>query len=204
MTILQSTHRRPVVSISSHTHQASFKCIVRLCNLWTMVNIIIPLLTRIGSLHKWFVLRCLGTRHVNIKMPSPQYRNSHYKDKTVVRPSYLYNGNLCTRKAGLYIETGPQQPVEPGTAEQPRQQYVVTAHCSHGAIYSHCVGLPLLITTIDWSYGTNQLRPLGNNSSRWFGGNNLLTPLLGIRPWSHLAVHGNRKTLKCKGSWIHC
>ena len=39
----------------------------------------------------------------NIKMLSYQYRESHYKDKTVVRPSYLYQGNLHTGKmASLY------------------------------------------------------------------------------------------------------
>ena len=36
-------------------------------------------------------------------MPSYQYRDSHYKDDTVVRPSYLYQGNLHTGKmASLY------------------------------------------------------------------------------------------------------
>ena len=33
-----------------------------------------------------------------IKMPSYQYRNSRYKDKTVVRPSYLYNGKSSYSK----------------------------------------------------------------------------------------------------------
>ena len=37
----------------------------------------------------------------NIKM-SHQYRNSHHKDKTVLRPTYLYNGNLYTGKTSLY------------------------------------------------------------------------------------------------------
>ena len=35
-----------------------------------------------------------------------QYRDTHYKDKTVSRPSYLYNGNPHTWKDRLYIETG--------------------------------------------------------------------------------------------------
>ena len=43
--------------------------------------------------------------HLNIKVTSFQYRDSHYKDKTVSWPSYLYNGNHHTRKDGL--ETGP-------------------------------------------------------------------------------------------------
>ena len=38
---------------------------------------------------------------INIKM-TYQYRNSHYKDKTVVRPSYLYNGNPYPERPSLY------------------------------------------------------------------------------------------------------
>ena len=45
--------------------------------------------------------------YLNIMMQSYQYRDSHYKDKMVSWPSYLYNGNLHIRKYGLYIETGP-------------------------------------------------------------------------------------------------
>ena len=44
---------------------------------------------------------------LNIKMLSYQYRNSHYKDKTVSWLSYLYNGNIHTWKHRLFIETGP-------------------------------------------------------------------------------------------------
>ena len=33
---------------------------------------------------------------------------SHHKDKTVMRPSYLYNGNLYSWKDDLYIERGPR------------------------------------------------------------------------------------------------
>ena len=36
-----------------------------------------------------------------------QYRDSHYKDKTVSWPSYLYNGNSNIWKDRLYVETGP-------------------------------------------------------------------------------------------------
>ena len=53
----------------------------------------------------------LGKRpggRLNIKMPSYQYRDSHYKDKTVSRPSYLYNRNILTWKDGLHIEAGPK------------------------------------------------------------------------------------------------
>ena len=45
---------------------------------------------------------------LNTKMSSYQYRNSRYKDNTISRPSYLYNGNLHTWKDSLYIETGPR------------------------------------------------------------------------------------------------
>ena len=34
----------------------------------------------------------------NIKMPSYQYRKSHCGDKTILRPSYLHNGNSYTGK----------------------------------------------------------------------------------------------------------
>ena len=41
-----------------------------------------------------------------------QYKNSHYKDKTVGRPSYLYNGNFYTgKKASLYWD-GLQVPAD--------------------------------------------------------------------------------------------
>ena len=36
------------------------------------------------------------------------YTNSHYKDKTVSQPSYLYNWNPHTWKDVLYTETGPR------------------------------------------------------------------------------------------------
>ena len=42
------------------------------------------------------------------KISSYRYRDSHYKDKMVSWPSYLYNGNLHTWKECLYIEKGPR------------------------------------------------------------------------------------------------
>ena len=47
--------------------------------------------------------------HLNIKMSSYQYWESHYQDKTVSQPSYLHNGNPHTWKDRLYIEMGPWQ-----------------------------------------------------------------------------------------------
>ena len=44
---------------------------------------------------------------VNIKMLSYQYRDFHYKYKTVSWLSYLYNRNPHAWKDGLNIETGP-------------------------------------------------------------------------------------------------
>ena len=44
---------------------------------------------------------------LNIKISSYKYKNSHNKDKTVSRPSYIYNGNHHTWKDCLCIETGP-------------------------------------------------------------------------------------------------
>ena len=43
-------------------------------------------------------------------MPSYQCWDSHYKDKTVSRPSYLYNDDPHTRKNRLRIEMGPRFP----------------------------------------------------------------------------------------------
>ena len=62
----------------------------------------------VGSSDRWHQLG-LGISHVlndprrsggwfNIKTPPYQYRDSHYKDKTVSWPSYLYNGNSYTGK----------------------------------------------------------------------------------------------------------
>ena len=45
--------------------------------------------------------------HFNIKMPSYQNRNSHYKGKIVSQLSYLHTRNPITSKDGFYIETGP-------------------------------------------------------------------------------------------------
>ena len=42
--------------------------------------------------HK-YAKESLKIRGLSQKTSSFQYRNSHYKDKTVTRPSYLYNGN---------------------------------------------------------------------------------------------------------------
>ena len=44
---------------------------------------------------------------LNIKMPSSRYRNSHCRDKTILRPSYLYNGFPILVRLQLHIEPGP-------------------------------------------------------------------------------------------------
>ena len=43
----------------------------------------------------------------DIKMGSYQNRNSHYKDKMVIRPSYLCKRNSYIWIYGLYTDTGP-------------------------------------------------------------------------------------------------
>ena len=43
----------------------------------------------------------------NIKVTSHRYRDSHHKDRTALRPSYLYHGNPHTWKDRLFIKTGP-------------------------------------------------------------------------------------------------
>ena len=45
---------------------------------------------------------------VNIKMSSYQCRESHYEDKTVSPPPYIYDGNIYTWKDDLYIDTEPE------------------------------------------------------------------------------------------------
>ena len=46
---------------------------------------------------------------LNTKMPSYQYRDSHYKDKTVSRPSYLYDGNPLHGKTVLTLKRRPDE-----------------------------------------------------------------------------------------------
>ena len=40
-------------------------------------------------------------------MPSYQYMNSHYKEKTVSQPSHIYNGNPVHAKTVLILKQGP-------------------------------------------------------------------------------------------------
>ena len=44
---------------------------------------------------------------LNINTPSYKYRHSYYKDRTVSRQSYLYNGNPIYRKTVLILIQGP-------------------------------------------------------------------------------------------------
>ena len=55
--------------------------------------------------------------HLNLKMPSYHYRNSHYKDKTVMRLSYFPNGNplpgktlFILKKTGIYFRQWHSNP----------------------------------------------------------------------------------------------
>ena len=44
---------------------------------------------------------------LNRKTPSYQYRKSHYNDKTVSWPPYLYNGNHIPRTTGFILRRDP-------------------------------------------------------------------------------------------------
>ena len=62
-------------------------------------------------------------------MLSYQYRNSHYKDKTVWWRSYLYNGNPHTCKDCLYIEIGVKWPACWSSSDEwPMTQLTNTSH----------------------------------------------------------------------------
>ena len=60
---------------------------------------------------------------LNIRISSYQYRNSHYKDKAISRPSYLYNWNNHIWKYRLYIKTGP-----PNSSDSASHCYPI-GHC---------------------------------------------------------------------------
>ena len=74
----------------------------------------------------------LSGGRLNMNTYSNQYGNSHYKDKTVSRPSYRDNGNIHTRKDLIYLETGPSSIVflytgcclPEATGEVPQQRRV--------------------------------------------------------------------------------
>ena len=51
-------------------------------------------------------MRMSSGGHLIIKMPSYQYRDSHYKDKTVSWPSYLYNGDSYTQHTVFIRDPG--------------------------------------------------------------------------------------------------
>ena len=65
------------------------------------------LYNRISSTDKWiFMLRLLPGPRLDIKERLSRYRDSHYIDKMVTRPSYLYDVNLYTGKvASLYWDS---------------------------------------------------------------------------------------------------
>ena len=65
-----------------------------------------------GNPYTWKDIFYIETRQIpgclNIKMPSYQYSDSHYKDKdNHTWLYYLSNGTLHTSKDGLYIEQSP-------------------------------------------------------------------------------------------------
>ena len=51
----------------------------------------------------WFYIDTFPGAFSNIKTAFDKYRDSQYKDRTGLRPPSLNNGNIYTRKDGLYI-----------------------------------------------------------------------------------------------------
>ena len=79
--------------VVKHANQCYYRCV--LCCEWN---------------HQHNINACIslpGDRF-NIKILPYHFRDSNYKDKTVLRPSCLYNENVHTWKDGHYIVTGPR------------------------------------------------------------------------------------------------
>ena len=76
-----------------------------------------------------------GSR-LNIKTVFPRYGDSHVKDKTVARPSYLWHGHPYTGKTTyFYIETAPSprpffKSTSPSAVKQPWSIWVNHSHTS--------------------------------------------------------------------------
>ena len=89
-------HNKPI----SQSHNAFYKyrTMNHFCNRYLSI-----------SLRKWCIIRYASSallefvqqiewvRHArfNVNTPIHKYKNAHYKDETVVNPSYLSNGNAC-------------------------------------------------------------------------------------------------------------
>ena len=46
----------------------------------------------------------MPSQYIGVALP---VKDSHYKDTTVSRPSYLYNGNLIPGKTAFILKQGP-------------------------------------------------------------------------------------------------
>ena len=74
----------------------------------------------------------------NIKMPSYQYRKSHCGDKTVVRSSYLHNGNSYTSKTtSLYWIRAQVSRARTNNYTPQYLWYAITCHCPWHLLLAH-------------------------------------------------------------------
>ena len=76
----------------------------------------------------------------NIKMPSYEYKNSHYKNKTVSRPSHLYNRDPYNGKRAFYIELS-----------QCLHILLLVVQACHQVHYKNC--LHCWYVVVFWGYG---------------------------------------------------
>ena len=87
----------------------------------------------------WYPEVCL-----DINTLSHQYRNSHYKDKTVVqdktvaRPSYLYNGNAYFWEGCFHNETEPSPRAPVKAVNLPWWEILSTLKAGCGATRASC------------------------------------------------------------------
>ena len=157
LAFLRRIHRRPVNSQQRSSY-------VKNVSIWCRHHVT----KSTGFFKRVAMARWEGTRGLSqykdylltIKMSPYQYRNLYYKDKTVSRPSYLYNGNPHTWKDGLYIEKehrilvpaigkialGDCHPSRPFDAWG--LWHYITGHNTHGETrpQNHSItGIPLLI-----------------------------------------------------------
>ena len=76
-------------------HMTTYLCPwVRYMWLWNVS----PLRTTMSLSIVICTLKSLAGVWLNVKMPSYQYRKSHYGNKTILRPSYFHNGFSYTSK----------------------------------------------------------------------------------------------------------
>ena len=92
----------------SHIHFTVLPGIVSIAIVHHILQPFMKLILRVSlcTIHSSHWQHHIACVRLNIKM-CYRYRNPQFKDKMVLRPSYIQHGNPHTWKDGLYIETGP-------------------------------------------------------------------------------------------------